>query len=134
MAERRRARNPLADLTRRERQIMDVIYGLGRASAADVHARLPDAPAPTAVRTLLRILEDKGHLRHEKSGVRHIYLPTVPREAARESSLRDLIRTFFAGSTAAAVAAMIDVGDRDMTDAERDDLVRRIRGARARGR
>jgi predicted transcriptional regulator len=125
---------PLADLSRRERQIMDVIYRLGRASAADVHARLPDAPAPTAVRTLLRILEDKGHLRHEREGVRHIYLPTVPQEAARESALRHLMRTFFAGSASAAVAALLDVSDGELTDAQREELVRKIRRSRARER
>jgi predicted transcriptional regulator len=126
--------HPLADLSRRERQIMDVIYRLGRASAADVHACLPDAPAPTAVRTLLRILEDKGHLRHEREGVRHIYLPTVPQEAARESALRHLMRTFFAGSASAAVAALLDVSDGELTDAQREELVRKIRRSRARER
>jgi predicted transcriptional regulator len=124
--------NPSVDLSRRERQIMDVIYRLGRASAADVHARLPDPPAPTAVRTLLRILEEKGHLRHEREGTRHIYLPTVPQEAARESALRHLMRTFFAGSASAAVAALLDASDGELTDAQREELVRKIRRSRAR--
>src|SRR5438034_2811302 len=100
-----RARTELASLSRRERQIMDVVYRLGRASAADIHGQLPDPPVAAAVRTMLRILEEKGHLRHEKEGPRHIYLPTIPRKVAQKSAVRHLIGTFFAGSRAAAVAA-----------------------------
>ena len=110
---------------------MEVIYRRGRASAAEVHAGIPDAPSPTAVRTLLRILEDKGHLRHEKDGQRHLYLPTTPREAARESALRHVLRTFFGGSPKAAVAALLDASDRDLTEREREELIEMIRVARA---
>src|SRR6266567_3008449 len=91
-------------LSRRERQIMDVVYRRGRATAAEIHDQLPDPPHAAAVRTLLRILEKKGHLRHEKDGLRHIYLPTTPRSVAQRSALRHLLGTFFGGSRAAAVA------------------------------
>ena len=125
---------PPAELSRRERQIMDVIHRLGRASAAEVHERLPDAPTPTAVRTMLRILEDKGHLRHEKDGARHIYLPTVARESAQQSALSHLVRTFFGGSSKAAVAALLDQGERPLSASEREELVEMIRREREEGR
>jgi predicted transcriptional regulator len=124
---------PLDDLSRRERQIMEVVYRLGRATAAQVHERIPDPPAPTAVRTLLRILEEKGHLRHEKEGPRHVYLPVTARESARESALRGLLRTFFGGSTRAAVAALLELDDRELTDAERAELTEMIRRDREAG-
>ena len=130
----RRAASPLADLSRRERQIMDVIYHLGSATAVEVHERMPDPPTPTAVRTMLRILEGKGHLRHEKDGQRHVYLPTTPRDAAQRSALRDLLRVFFGGNTKAAVAALLDVSDRPLTDGERAELARMIRASRERER
>jgi predicted transcriptional regulator len=123
---------PLTNLSRRERQIMDVVYLLGAASASQVHERIPDPPTQTAVRTMLRILEAKGHLRHEKDGVRHIYQPTTPRDAARRSALHDLLRTFFGGNMKAAVATMLDVSDRDLTPAERAELIRLIRDRRER--
>ena len=129
---RRSAAAPFTDLSRRERQIMDVVYRAGRATAAEVHERMPDPPSPTAVRTLLRILEEKGHLRHEKEGVRHVYMPTVPEDRARESMLRHVLRTFFGGSTKAAMAALIDLSDRELSAAERQELIRMIREARDR--
>ncbi|HEX8363527.1 MAG TPA: BlaI/MecI/CopY family transcriptional regulator [Longimicrobium sp.] len=125
---------PDAELSRRERQIMDVIFRLGRASAAEVHELLPDAPSATAVRTLLRILEDKGHLRHEKDGPRHIYLPTVPRDSAQRSAAAHLLRTFFGGSPRAAVAALLDLSERPLTPGEREELVEMIRREREEGR
>jgi predicted transcriptional regulator len=125
---------PDAELSRRERQIMDVIFRLGRASAAEVHECLPDAPSATAVRTLLRILEDKGHLRHEKDGPRHIYLPTVPRDTAQRSAAAHLLRTFFGGSPRAAVAALLDLSERPLTPGEREELVEMIRREREEGR
>lgn len=121
-------------LTRRERQIMDVVYGLGRATAAEIHARLPEPPHPAAVRTLLRILEEKGHLRHEKDGPRHVYFPTTPRAVAQRSALRHLLGTFFAGSRAAAVAALLDESERPLSAAERRELDEVIRRLRADGR
>ena len=113
---------------------MDVIYHLGSATAAEVHARMPHPPTPTAVRTMLRILEGKGHLRHEKDGQRHVYLPTVPRDAAQRGALRDLLRVFFGGNTKAAVAALLDVSERPLTDGERAELARLIRASRERER
>lgn len=113
---------------------MDVVYKLGRASAAEIHERLPEPPVAAAVRTMLRILEEKGHLRHEKEGPRHIYVPTTPRKVAQKSALRHLLGTFFDGSRAAAVAALLDESDRPLTDAERDDLEQMLKRLRSQGR
>ena len=122
-----------ANLSRRERQIMDVLYHGGPASAGEVCARIADPPSETAMRTLLRILETKGHLRHTRVGTRHVYAPTVPRESAQRSALRHLLGTFFGGSAAAAVAALLDLSERDLTPAERRELKGLIDGARERG-
>lgn len=113
-----------AHLSRRESQIMDVVYELGRASAADVRERLPDAPSYSAVRALLRVLEDKGHLRHEHDGPRYVYLPTTPRERARETAMLRVVRTFFGGSTERAVAALLDLEGGGL-DAEAAERIRR---------
>jgi predicted transcriptional regulator len=86
---------------------MDVLYRLGRATAADILARMPEAPGNSTIRTQLRVLERKGHVRHEEHGLRYQYLPTVPRHAARRSALRHLVDTFFDGSSAKAVAALL---------------------------
>lgn len=94
-------------LTKRERQIMDALYRLGRATAADVMDALPGAPSYSTVRTQLRVLETKGHVRHEEHGLRYIYTPTVPRHAARKSALKHLVDTFFDGSHAKVVAALL---------------------------
>jgi len=126
--------HPVPALSRRERQIMDVIYSLGRATAAEVHERLPEPPSATAVRTLLRILEEKGHLRHERDGVRHVYLPTVARDAAQRSAVAHMLRTFFGGSPKAAMAALLDLSERPLTKQERDELVAMIRRERGDGR
>ena len=102
-----------AQLSRRERQIMEVVYELGRATAADVREHMPDPPSYSAVRAMLRILEDKGHVVHEQDGPRYVFLPIVPREEASETALRRLVRTFFAGSPEGAMAALLDLdGDR----------------------
>jgi predicted transcriptional regulator len=106
-------------LSRRERQIMDVIYARGQATAAEVAAALPDPPSYSAVRALLRILEQKGHLRHEEDGPRYVFLPTVSRDRARKSALRSLVRTFFDGSPAQAAAALIDQADLSDDDVAR---------------
>jgi predicted transcriptional regulator len=113
---------------------MDVVYKLGRASAAEIHERLPEPPVPAAVRTMLRILEEKGHLRHDKEGPRHIYLPTTPRKIAQKSALRHVLGTFFDGSRAAAVAALLDESERPLTAAEREDLDQVLKRLRAQGR
>jgi predicted transcriptional regulator len=121
-----------SQLSRRERQIMDVVYRRGRATAAEIHGDLPDPPVAAAVRTLLRILEEKGHLRHEKEGPRHVYYPVTPRSVAQRSAVRHLIGTFFNGSRAAAIAALLDESDRPLTTDEREQIdiaVRRLRAA-----
>lgn len=121
-------------LSRRERQIMDVIYRLGRATAAEVMEQLPDPPSYSAVRAMLRVLEEKGHLRHEQDGPRYAFLPTVNRERARQSALRHLVRTFFDGSAEEAVAALLDMKDGQMSDAELGRLSALIEHAKREGR
>ena len=107
-----------AQLSRRERQIMEIVYELGRATAVEVRERMPDPPSYSAVRAMLRILEDKGHIIHEQDGPRYIFLPIVPREEASETALRRLVRTFFGGSPEGAMAALLDLdGDRLDEDA-----------------
>jgi len=117
-------------LSRRERQIMDVVYRMERATAAEVLAGLPDPPSYSAVRALLRILEEKGHLRHEQEGPRYVYLPTLSRDKARTSALRQLVQTFFDGSPAQAVAALLGEPNARFTDAELDRLAQMIEQAR----
>jgi len=121
-------------LGRRERQIMDAVYRRGRATAAEVLGDLPDPPSYSAVRGMLRLLEDKGHLRHEQDGPRYVYLPTVPRDAAQASALSHLVRTFFGGSAEAAVAALLDLPEHGMSEGELDRLSRLIDDARGQGR
>jgi BlaI family penicillinase repressor len=94
-------------LTRRERQIMDILFRRGRATAAEVMEELPGEPSYSTVRTQLRVLEEKGHVRHEEDGVRFVYMPAVARQAARKSALRHLVATFFDGSAEKAVAALL---------------------------
>lgn len=99
------------NLTRRERQIMDVVYARGRATVAEVLEGMADAPSYSSVRTLLRLLEEKGQLRHEQDGPRYVYVPTVARDKASRSALRNVLTTFFDGSTEDAVAALLDLHD-----------------------
>lgn len=120
------------ELSRRERQIMDVIYARGQATAAEVATALPDPPSYSAVRALLRILEQKGHLRHQEDGPRYVFLPTVSRDRARRSAMRNLVRTFFDGSPAQAVAALIDQAD--LSDDDMARLADLIDKARKEGR
>jgi predicted transcriptional regulator len=120
----------LANLSRRERQIMDVVYRLGRASVGDVLERIPDPPSYSAVRALMRILEEKHHLRHEQDGPRYVYLPTVPRDTAQRSALTHLVRTFFHGSTEAAMAALLEMEESGLSDAELDRITGLIEQAR----
>jgi BlaI family transcriptional regulator, penicillinase repressor len=96
-----------AVLTRRERQIMDVLYRSGRATAGEVIDELPGNPSNSTVRTQLRVLEEKGHVRHEEQGLRYVYMPAVPRHTARRSALRHLVDTFFDGSAEKVVAAVL---------------------------
>ena len=108
-------------LTRRERQIMDILYRRGRATAGEVMAGLPGNPSDSTVRTQLRVLEAKGHVRHEEHGLRYVYMPEVPRHAARRSALRHLVDTFFDGSAGKVVAAVLGAEGTRLTD---DELVR----------
>src|SRR5919106_6368802 len=101
-------KNTHNDLSRRERQIMDVLYTNGRATAAEVQLAMPEAPSYSAVRAMLRILEEKGHVRHDQDGPRYVYLPTVPRENAKRSALRHMLHTFFDGSAEQAISALLD--------------------------
>ena len=127
------AKETNAKLSRREREIMDVIYRAGRATAAEVLDQLADPPSYSAVRALLRVLEEKGHLRHEEEGPRYVFAPTVPRARARQSALRQ-IHTFFDGSTEQAVAALLDLSSAKLSDEELDRLSRMIADARKEGR
>lgn len=121
-------------LSRRERQIMDVIYARGSATAAEVEGALPDAPTYSAVRALLRILEDKGHLKHTQDGPRYVFSPVVPRNSARESALRGVVRTFFDGSPAGAVAALLDMSGDKLTTQDLDEISALLKRARKEGR
>jgi predicted transcriptional regulator len=121
-------------LSRRERQIMDVVYARGEAAAADVHAALPDPPSRTAVRTLLRILEAKGHLLHRQDGLRYIYRPSRPRGPAGQSAFRRVLDTFFDGSLANAVAAHLGDTAADLSPDELARLAALIHQARKKGR
>jgi len=115
-------KNDLSQLSRRERQIMDIIYRLGRATSAEVRAQLPDAPTYTTVRGLLRILEEKGHLRHEEEGTKFVYYPSLAREKAGNSILSHIVRTFFDDSAANAMAAMLGNSGRSLSATELERL------------
>lgn len=126
---------PIGDeLGRRERQIMNVVYRLGRATVGDVMAQLPDPPTYSAVRAMLRYLERKHHLRHTQDGVRYVYEPTVPHAEAQKSALQHLVRTFFRGSRAGAMAALLDLPGGELSDADLERLSGLVRRARREGR
>ena len=127
-------KNPHAHLSRRERQIMDVIYSKGRATAAEVLEAIPQPPSYSAVRAMLRLLEEKGYLRHEQDGPRYIFLPTLSRERARQSAMKQLLQTFFDNSAEQAVAALLDMSRPRLSDAELDRLSEMIERARKEGR
>lgn len=128
-----RATTP-ALLTRRERQIMDVLYRLGRATAGEILEALPAAPSYSTVRTQLRVLETKGHVRHEEHGLRYVYMPTVPRHSARKSALRHLVQTFFDGSHANVVAALLGGEAARLSDEELERIEELVRNARKESR
>lgn len=125
---------PHIDLTRRERQIMDIVYRRGRATAAEVLEDLPDRLSDSAVRTMLRRLEEKGHLTHAQQGPRYVYSATLPRNEARESAIERLVHTFFDGSLTKAAAAMLDRAAARTQDAELDELAKLIDRVRKEGR
>ncbi len=126
-------KNPHNELSRRERQIVDILYAHGRATAAEVQSLLPDPPSYSAVRAMLRILEEKGHVRHDQDGPRYVYLPTVARDNAKRSAMRHMLQTFFDGSAAQAISALLDDSSAKLSDAELDRLARMIEDARRTG-
>jgi BlaI family penicillinase repressor len=119
-----------AVLTKRERQIMDRLYRLGRATASEILDGLPGAPSYSTVRTQLRVLEAKGHVRHEALGLRYVYMPIVPRHSARRSALKHLVETFFDGSNAKVVAALLGGEASKVTDEDLDRILELVRDAR----
>ena len=117
-------------LTKRERQIMDALYRLGRATAGDVRRELSGSPSDSTVRTQLRVLEQKGHVRHEEHGLRYVYCPVISRQAARRSALRHLVDTFFDGSPANVVTALLGPDGAKVTDEELERIAALIAAAR----
>lgn len=127
-------RSAPAQLSRRERQIMDIIHREGRATAAEVLERLPDPPSYSAVRAMLRVLEEKGHLRHKQDGPRYVFVPTQRPDSARRSALRHLLQTFFEGSREKMMAALLDDVPENLQDEELDRMAQLIEQARKEGR
>ena len=121
-------------LSRRERQIMDVLHEKEAAAAAEIRAALPDPPSYSSVRALLRILEDKGHIKHREDGARYVYLPCVSRETASKSALKRLVATFFQGSATQAMAALLEAHDTQLSDTELNQLQQLIKQAKKEGR
>ena len=128
------ARKDEPQLSRRERQIMEIVYRKGNATAAEVHEGMPDRPSYSAVRALLRVLEGKGHLRHREDGPRYVYAPTVPRDRARRSALQRVVGTFFAGSVTDAVAALLDLESARLDDGELERLSALVADAQQKGK
>ena len=128
------SRKSEAHLSRRERQIMDIIYRRGEASAAEVMADMPDPPSYSAVRTFLRLLEEKGHLKHRKQGAKYIFEPTRSRRQAGRSAVKRVLQTFFDGSTEKVVAALLDVSASDLSEEELNRLAELIEEAKKEGR
>lgn len=127
-------KHPIKTLSRRERQIMDIIYSRGKATATEVLESLADPPGYSAVRSLLRVLEEKGHLRHEQDGQRYVYSPTIERERAKFSALQRVLQTFFDDSTEEAVAALLDISQERLSDKELERMEQLIKQARREGR
>jgi len=117
-------------LSRRERQIMDIIYRIGEASVADVLKNLPDPPGYNSIRVILTILEDKGHLHHKKEGQRYIYLPIEHRERAKRSALKHILSTFFEDSTPKVLSTLLDMSASELSEKELDDLTGMIEEAK----
>ncbi|MDF2774495.1 MAG: copY [Geminicoccaceae bacterium] len=129
-----KAASPAAKLTRRERQIMDIVYRDGEATVADVMAQLPDPPSYSAVRATMNVLEEKGHLRHRQDGPRYVYLPAVSRDRARRAALNHLLHTFFDGSPESAVVALLQMSDTTLSPSDFERLAAEVRKARQEGR
>lgn len=122
---------PHGELSRRERQIMDILYELGRATAAEVMKALPGDPSDSTVRTQLRVLESKGHVRHEDDGQKYVYLPVIPRRVVRKSALKHVVNTFFDGSVEKVVAALLGPDGGKLSDEELDRIADLVSKARA---
>jgi BlaI family penicillinase repressor len=118
------------NLSRRERQIMDILYQRGRATGAEILEALPDAPTYSAVRAKLRVLEEKGHIRHEEEALRYVYIPVMARDTARKSALRHMVTTFFAGSVEDTVAALLDLNAAKLEASDLERISRIIESAR----
>jgi predicted transcriptional regulator len=121
-------------LSRRERQIMDILYQRGKASASEVREGMGDAPSYSAVRAMLRVLEEKGHVRHQAEGLKYVYVPVVAREKAKRSAVKHLLDTFFAGSPEQIVAALLDVSSSRLTREELDRMADLIEKAKREGK
>ncbi|MFN7921722.1 MAG: BlaI/MecI/CopY family transcriptional regulator [Bryobacteraceae bacterium] len=122
------------NLSRREREVMDILWRRDRLAASEILAEMADPPSYSAVRALLRTLEQKGHVRHSEEGLRYVYSPVAPRGAAARSAASHLVETFFSGSVSGAVAALIDCADGKLTKSELDELGNLIAKARKEGR
>lgn len=123
-----------AGLSRRERQIMDILYQRGKASATEVREAMPDAPSYSAVRAMLRVLEEKGHVKHVEEGLKYVYVPVVAREKAKKSAVKHVLDTFFSGSPEQIVAALLDVSAEKLTREELDRMGDLIEKAKREGR
>ena len=124
----------ITNLSRRERQIMDIIYRNGEATAAEVKNLLPDPPSYSSVRALLRVLEDKGHLKHRAEGPRYIYSPTLDLDKVKVSALKHLMKTFFDGSTERVFATLMDISGTELTDEELNKMMELIKEAQKEGK
>ena len=124
----------LGGLSRRERQIMEILYRRGKASVADVRQAMPDAPGYSAVRAMMSVLEEKGHVKHQAEGLKYVYLPVVAREKAKRSAVKHLLDTFFNGSPEQIVAALLDVSSTRLTREELDRMSQMIENAKGEGK
>jgi len=120
-------------LSRRERQMMDILYQKGRATAAEIHQALPDPPSYSAVRAKLRVLEEKGHIRHEEEALRYVYVPVIARNSARRSALRHIVSTFFGGSVEQTVAALLDLSAARLSQKDLDRISQLVEDAKKEG-
>jgi BlaI family transcriptional regulator, penicillinase repressor len=121
-------------LSRRERQIMDGLYAMGEATVGEVMDRMPDPPSYSAVRATLRVLEEKGHVKHKQDGPRYLYLPTVSRDKAQSTALKHVVGTFFGGSVEQAVMALLSMPETKMSEDQLEKLAEQVRRAEEEGR
>lgn len=126
--------DPHGDLSRRERQIMDVLYRLGQAPASDIRDAMPDPPSNTAVRTMLTILQDKGHVQFVRQGAKYIYMPVVPRDEVAKETIDRVVKNFFGGSIERVVSTLLNSQETDLTDEQVERLKAIIENARREGK